>query len=347
MKEFLNTQGPIGVSDSAFEQFKSIFYETWNDGTPCSLNTDKLFYYWLNENNPDEIRRLCIRCLLRQPCYNQKPIVFINQKLLTDDPLRKILEILPKDGLYWQLHNRPKLLNEFYSEFYYSESRYIKDKADGSCDVSTVIEFLATVLDDEKALDLLQKHRAYKSNAKGSVSLPALSFRIISPTNRFPKAVREHYWKVISDGVKAEIEHGKFIEWDGKNFHGSDIKTPYLRGLYSSMDNLSNKDQHIPCTIASYLKILHNSIPKEFPFLERNLIIKTLPYLKDQDLAYDIARRHILLYPKGYVPVWTGQDSQVFLLWFIGLSVYHRCDGRATPTAVQLLGDLKADRLFG
>lgn len=307
--------GPRKVGQEAVTRLQTLGIE----------GSQKRYYYWLNENNATDSRRLALRILLRDSSY----------------------EIIRLGGygknreyeFYWTLKNRPVLYHEIVEEFLYNlENNFYPEKVMlPQHSYLRLLAFLTTVVDDETGKELWKFYplNVYAETYDGMESL----LQLVLETPYLPTYVLDSIWEDVQRRLQSELERLQTIK------HEPDYETPQTAALKSQTLTACHIANNVKCNEAleSFLfrcvTWLEEHVPKTISYhgglyANTELAVRVLSKI-DAKLALEYATR-IVQY--GCKPDDRKEYNQDFLCWLYGFAVKHG----AKPASLDLIKKLFA-----
>jgi len=282
-----NQNGPIIVTMEDFGIFQRSNYSSF----------DQMFYAWLDENNPNGVRRLLIRDLLRQAHGENDPEITYHH---TDHGFGRIMCVGggKKDtkDLYWTLHNRPRLLEEITSEFLYDlEHGYVPIQSIGKEESIKLIELLLTVAKPEDTKDLWQHHPL---NVETNMPLPKrMSERLRLYTGRanLPQTIRNELWQKITCDLIAAINAQKItLLANGIPPIAESCMVDIIVKFVDALKQESyHNDRRSTAMVTDCVGLLEKSLPHAVTYLDHIDMERILPKITDRWLASASLCRHI------------------------------------------------------
>jgi hypothetical protein len=327
-----SSNGPVKVSREVFTLYKGEKRKDWS-------NFDQMFYDWVDEKNPDEIRRLLIRDMLRQSHgsnRNNKNIFYE-----TNHGFSRILHVgggSKKEGLYWTLYNRPKLLTEIVEEFLYDlKHDLVSLESIGESGRDELIEFLTSLTDTTDARRLLAYHPINQKRLSYDDKIACL-FHLWTPHTRMPEWFRNEIWPDVESAVKTEIAGNKEAIIKNKSMSFSydrRIKVPAIQAMREFIRNQSfvtGKNFHaiVPC-----LWVFEKELPKDVTYCSLLDTVRLAIQLKDEELALKFARRHTVAVSSDDMCWFNSREGRVFLYWLRGIAAIF------TPDDQELFGTIE------
>ena len=320
MNSHLNTHGPIKISQQTFT--------TYQNNSKGIIDFDHMYYNWIDENHPDDLRILYLRDMLRQGYGSQScnPHNLIN----IGQGFGNILhagEGNKTASLYWTLSHRPKLLSEILAEFTYNlthhlvpldfHSRKSKDE---------LIELLAHLIDIPDARQLLAFHTINTTDYQNGFSKALDLYDLWTPKKKMPEWLRTELWSSISTMVKAEITaHHKAItrRKDIILLPDSTNNIPALIMASEFIRTQTAATHKRPQDATPCLWLLETELPSGVKYINIPDVIRLAPKLTDEAVAFKFARRHALsIDPHSDDTHWFNhREGRIFLHWLRGLSV--------------------------
>ncbi|MCL2371327.1 hypothetical protein FWC63_01105 [Candidatus Saccharibacteria bacterium] len=326
-KKNFNNNGPVRVSENDFAKYKRIVF---TDNMTNKTRFDQLYYLWIDEKNPDGLRRLALRDMLRQSYIMDADVARCHYAVA--DSMRRLLRIGNKEhreDLYWLLFNRPKLLREMLGEFCYNLKNDLAPHelvGHGNGQIDELIEFLLGLVDEGHARELLSHHSASRLGADESYLLAPILVKLWSPKTKMPQAVRDEIWQRIVAATQAEMKkHMAAVSAAG---HVNDMSltlslTPngleMAKGLVELVIDQSYVKGNGFKAIYPCLWLLENEIPDVVKYMSLGQIVRIAIQLEDEELALRFARRHIHAVDSRDLKTFKNQEGLVFLRWLRGL----------------------------
>lgn len=141
MNVSFNNDGPVKVSQTDFDAYRTLFGKNRPD-------FDALVVNWLDERNPDGLRRLCLRDI---PCQSSlRPSAHAYHQ--TDMSLGRFnnLWVENKSSFTPHLEHRPKLLQELIDEFTFTlENNRLGDCTYSQRNIDQLIKYLIQRIDEK------------------------------------------------------------------------------------------------------------------------------------------------------------------------------------------------------
>lgn len=272
---------------------------------PLSYSTK--YYYWIDESNDAEIRRVMLRQLLRDR-----------------DRCNEIMQIggcgeNKVNEFYWMLKNRPVLQHEIIEEFIYNlENDFYPKKVNlPNHGYLNLLIFLTTVADEKTAKhlwDFYYLDEVYPENYDGMESLCRLAYE----TPRLSDSILLDIWAEMARRLENENEQVSKLD------HEPDNVTPQTCALVSCVRklcwHLSNAPQIVPLEdfLLNCIDWLETHIPDEVSYLgdlggDTDNVIHVLSRI-DIGVAVDCAERVVL-----HGDNLDGLYSHDFLYWLYGI----------------------------
>ena len=319
MRENFYSNGPVKVAPGAFIEYRDAKDRGWD-------SFDRMFYDWIDEKNPDDLRRLLIRDMLRQSYSSDQSDVDVCHRT-TFDGFGRILHVGgsdKEDTLYWTLFNRPKLLAEIVGEFLYNlEHNLVPLESMGEKSRVELIEFLMKLASAKDTRELLFYHPIRQGGLNSEDMIDYL-FRLWAPQTKMPGWLRDELWLEIEEQVRLEIATNRdaMIENGSVNFpKRSEIKTPAIqrmqrfigRQMYATGKN--NFDAVIPC-----LWLLEKELPGGVNYhFGLDKMASLAARLTDKNLALEFARRLMAVTSDDEIQSWGREGGASYLYWLYGL----------------------------
>jgi len=326
MTDFNNfcKKGPVVISVADFALYKERVGEWKRD------DFSKLFWEWINENNTDSFRRCCIRDLLRQNSSTQSEnenICFVssNSFYYIFDFANKS----DKEGFFWMLKNRPKLLNEIVEEFVYNlENDLMQSKyATYNEGLDKLIEFLVCFVGEDDGRKMFAFHTAKNQKVeKRLLSLCAEHlFRLCKSESRMPEWLRNDAWTDIQNWLRKDIASAKKIEGGLNSSDNYDLwcKLEMATVLMDFLSKQAFKPSNDFSLAERCVRLFEYELGKKssMTYCREKEVMCLAVRIKDQDLALRFARRHTL-------PVYSSANAFLseyvlnasFVYWLFGIT---------------------------
>lgn len=310
-----NKNGPVIVTEEDFGIFLKSNYSSF----------DQMFYAWLDENNRNGVRRLCLRDMLRQFYGEKNPEITHYQ---FDHGFTRIMHVGGGDKtkeLYWTLRNRPRLLEEIISEFLYNlENNYVPTKSINKKYPAKLIEFLLTVAKLEDVRKLWQYHPL---NADTDIPLPKrMSERLRLYTGRanLPQTIRDELWRNVSRDLIAAINsQSKTLVDTGIPPIAENCMMSVIVNFIDTINNESyHDDSRSMIMVTECIKLLEDNLPHTVAYLDWIDMERILQKINDRQVANKSLCRHITILTEDEL----SSCKLNFLYWARGIITFYSPD---------------------
>ncbi len=327
----LNNQGPKVISEEMFDRYKSL-------APPGDKHWsfDQMFEYWTDEGNPDALRILTLRDLLRQDgarCMaghseNSDDSVVYRQ---TSDDYERIIYLGDGKALLAAFIGRPKLVNEFAKELLYNFEHHLmiqtlqapSSSASDACD--TMIELLIPRVGERMAKKLWNYHTC---NPDGPLSLGVERncriFDRLLPNREMPAWLTEKLWRTVINNMMAGA---KKLPPASEFTLFSENKLEFCCSAYVTiidairwLQQNHNRRQAIDM-VAKVVSVLENCFQAEYIYVDFFDAQEIAPVLPDPVLAARFLARHINALSANSPRKTTSEnahDARNFLYWADG-----------------------------
>ncbi len=324
-----NADGPIKFSEPDFEAYQT---------TVKDLNFDDMFYYWLNENNPNPIRQLMLRDLLRQGGCDSSRVCHRT----FDHTFRIVFLNDNEEGLGGTLRqnfiNRPKLLQEFSSELLYLLDQEIivipknsdkrPDPLDFTCYLEVLI-FSIPFLPTAEANQIWQHEKHLSAHLKPCERVNIYLYLLNYEQSKFPATIRQEVWQLLQEELKTDLdsltksqpEHPTHIHLDDKTVLRRTVER--IVHLACSYDT-SEPNPAYGFELATFVKFFETQLPSHYCYLPVDYVIKTayiLAHAAAPQYLYSFLLRHLSPVdhdPEYHSPFHPGKSDIDFIFWLQG-----------------------------
>lgn len=327
----LNNQGPKIISEEMFDRYKSLAPPSDKYWT-----FDQMFEYWTDEGNPDALRILTLRDLLRQDGTRSmaghsedgdKSAVYRQ----TSDDYGRIIHLGDSKALPAALTGRPKLVNEFARELLYNFEHHLMTKTpqrpgagiSDTCDA--MIELLIPRVSEKMAKQLWNYHTCNPDDPlfRGRERTCHIFDRLL-PNRKLPVWLTEKLWRtVINDmmaGAKELPPASEFTLFSENKleFCCNDyaIIIDAIRWLQQNYNRRQVSDM-----VVKVVSILENCFPAEYVYVDFLDAQEIAPVLPEPVLAARFLARHINALGANSPRKTTSEnahDARNFLYWADG-----------------------------
>lgn len=328
MNVSFNNDGPVKVSQTDFDAYRTLFGKNRPD-------FDALVVNWLDERNPDGLRRLCLRDILRQSSLRPSAHAYHQ----TDMSLGRFnnLWVENKSSFTPHLEHRPKLLQELIDEFTFTlENNRLGDCTYSQRNIDQLIKYLIQRIDEKTSRQLLLHHSRWKPGAYQPENTTSLLGDIIDP--KLPAWLRSDLWDTLKAQLQKEanlchkaLRPSPFkknstntdadpIRSIGTLIYRSGLEiialsaTQQFIGIYSVKCNEADFTPLIPI-----IKFLEEILPKNLAYTPGHEMIRIAPYLPDDEAAFIYARHHLLSHEEETFS-FMADEWRRFLYWLRGLT---------------------------
>ena len=317
MKMNFYSNGAVKVPPEVFSVYQNGKANGWN-------SFDKMFYDWVDEKNPDGIRRLLIRDMLRQAHGSNRGNKNICYE--TSDGFGRIFHVGggdKKESLYWTLFNRPKLLAEVVEEFLYNlKHNLVPMESIGGSGCIELIEFLMSLTNETDAHRLLVYHPVNQKNLSREDRIAYL-FNLWAPHKKMPEWFRTKLWSDIEATVKAEIASKKDAIAKNKSINFSyenRIEIPAIQQTQEFIRNQSYATGKSFNAVVPVLWLFENELPEDAEYYGLFDVVRLSVKLEDENLALRFARRHTIAARPDEMYWFKSREGRVFLYWLRGVA---------------------------
>lgn len=325
-----NNQGPKIISEAMFDRYKKL-------APPSNKrwNFDQMFKYWTDEGNPDALRILTLRDLLRQDgvhrmaehSSNCDDVVY----RYTSSDYKQIVYLDDSKALPAAFAGRPKLVNEFAKELLYNlEHRLVPrmrlplaPDAGDACD--KMIELLMPRTSQKMAVKLWKYHTCSQESS------PALNeeklhyiFENLLANRSLPQWLTEKLWRTLSNNAMAEAkklprsdEYRFFDEYTGE-FCSDEYMT--LIVMIRKLRDYGDESKRLN-TVVKLVKMLENCFPERYAYVPFSEVMQIAPTLPEPALAGRFLARHIYALISDNISKNSSEkahDARNFLYWADG-----------------------------
>lgn len=294
--------GPTKFSPSEYHEFSTLIYHL-DDDSNISL-FDRMTEIWIDHNHPDYIRVLCLRNILRQTDSITNILSVHCNIHIKFGRLRHLLSGGTTD-LFTMLKLQPKLLYEFSSEMLYnlqSGIRQILPYKDPHNDLDALI--MATILlVGERVGRQLWTYHSLSNNITAETICQLLDYCKEPPSKEMPAWLQKLMEDQILQAIKGDLQNNL----DCYNQVGYILyNTPDPADLCHHRHSIIYvvvcrlylwASQEAPFARTDFptrlLQFLEEIIPPHLSYLGDDLY-KFIQVVRDVELCYKIARRHIM-----------------------------------------------------
>jgi len=326
--------GPVEVSPEDLSEYKK--------GDWCN-SFKRMYRAWINEQNPDGVRRLLIRELLRQFVERTARVTFCDTGSSSGHILR-MGEGGKVESLYWMLHNRPKLLGEIVEEFLFNlDNGIVSSYETDKISMNELIEFLLSLASETDARRLWAYHPINQEGLNHEKKIKFL-FDLYAPGKKMPKWLMLELCADIEHAFTADIllnskqmEAEKHLDFAGEKL------TIHEMLMYVYMHERDDGEGFR--SILPFLWLLETRLPLEVECLDESSVIRLATKLGDEELALKLARRHVVaiaaLGPDpDRISVFDDREGRVFLHWLRGIAVDRTPDDETLFEAIRAISSI-------
>lgn len=320
----LNTDGPIPIPDTDFHTYRELI--------PAQNNIfDRLFYTWVDETYSDGVRRLCLRDMLQQPASTQRGYY------VTGCTFGQLLRIGNQDRpkeLYWQLHNRPALLEEFVQELQYllEKGAYPYDTASNGLktrgiprhikDKHTLLELVFRLVDDKTGMELLPYYNICPTS--GYTTEQFLMLLTAWMDERNPQWLHDTLHKAIFNTLNRELDSLHISPKICSEFNLEECLADEDVALNATLDFIAHH-AYKPETknlepIFQVFDLFQANLPKNCCFLPYLTLVPFLYQLKDEQRAFYYLKGHIMSEYTNKIELMPEREAINFCFWASGLT---------------------------
>lgn len=295
-----NENGPLRFSQQEYEKYLE---------TTKGANLDQMIFIWVDESFPDNIRRLCLRNILRQ-CDNFTKLTAngLNVDRAFDMKFGRLLFCLQDDGgLANIVRYRPKLVEELYHEVMYNLKHDFLDtlKYD-HCrdDLDHIIEIIICHPKIDKAFGqkLWRYHQINRSPDLKSLvkfceqkDIPAW---LRDHAKRQLEATLVHELRVhadyYSDRGRIDIEYLAVEDAGISHLNNVAAICDYISSNCMRAFLQSNASDNTFALSDWLIQLLEGYVPKSLTYVKPYHLGNIILLISDQETLYGFARRHIL-----------------------------------------------------
>lgn len=297
----LNNLGPKVISMEMLERYKALPPPNGKRWTVMDM-----FYYWIDEANPDALRLLTLRDLLRQDGIP-------HAAKHSDEPEEELYrythgdykQIYFKNGkpLKRALAGRPKLANELAKELLYNldhhlmcrSAQLLASGAGDECD--HLIELLLPRVNQKMAQELWKYHSCNPDHR------PLLNedktFYLVGKllmSRHSPAWLTKKLWHTVSEKATAEC---KLLPQDPVALFFTDNKDRFCRREYITLialirrlQQIYDQPKHVDNTI-KLINLLENCFPKNYAYIDFHNVARIAPAIHDATLTTRFLFRHL------------------------------------------------------
>lgn len=323
MNLHLNTDGPISISQKSFAKYQTMPLP------PNIPDFDYLFYTWINEGIDPDIRRLCLRDLLRQDQNIHSDKSYFN----TGRTISRLLSIdvskSEEPMLSQHLRYRPKLLQEFLEEFLYFLEHSDPPKPHEAAERHTILEALFPIVDEATGNKLLPYYNVYDPDHPNESSTEQLLINWSNPHNPtwFRTVARHSFNDELQREISQLCENNANLADSQQNLDdiSEDYPGPaiysalsfmydYARGALPEQKTATNLD-----IITILLDTIYHSLPYKVCILPYHILIPILYQLPPAEALAHL-RSHLLSCFDNHIEDVSLHDARNFLFWAEGLA---------------------------
>lgn len=317
----LNIDGPVTVPNAVREKYQQLELST-------KKPFDHLFYIWIDDGYNDGIRRLALRDLLRQgtTARDHGPELHF-----TGEHFSRLLYIGEKDKpreLFWQLHNRRKLREEFLQELTYNLDNRLYDTSVPKVtqDLNDLLEIVFRVADETEGRKLLPHYRIWNNGFAPNIE----SARQLINTwadHHNPEWLRDTLYVVVKAALVQDISKINIRETDRQDSNLTQYahSPRYTRVVLSAVVDFINKRAKTPrpspqdiASVAQLFDIMQWALPHEICLVPYGTLIPLLYAMNDDDAALKYIKLHLSSGNENRICNVRLHEAMHFYYWLLG-----------------------------